>query len=117
MEVESSPLDYHGTRPRRLAVYDATVGPDPVGNSYFDPAGLIAFLDFSPYEGGTFIHYMSVRSDFCKQGIARDMVELLYDITEGEVDWGEIHADEAWTLYEHFRAQVRDRHHRGKKRT
>lgn len=109
---EMTTLTYGCARPHRLAIYDPEAGPS--SESYHDAPGLVAFLDWTPDGDGAFIHYMHVRADYTRRGLARRLVQYLYDHTTGEIDWGKIASDEAETLWRSFREAHPDRGNWGK---
>lgn len=109
---EQSTLDYHGLKPKRFAIYDQGAGPSK--DTYFVEPGLVAFLDWSPHNGGAYIHYMSTRNDLRGKGLARKLVQHLYDTVDGPIDWGDIMSDQAETLWRSFRESHPDRGNRGK---
>ena len=111
---ETSPLDYHGATAQRLSLYDPS--EPPADDVYFkDIPNLVAFLDYSKTPYGVYIRYVTVRHDLRGQGLARALVQYLYDHSEGEVDWGEVMEPEAWHLYTEYRDRYPDRYQRAKK--
>lgn len=116
----TSPLDYHGRRPQRLYITDPSFEGDP-GHSYFTESGTVAFLDFTDQgRWGTFIDYVSVYPGQRRKGLARKLVQRLYDLTAGrsgteaDMDWGEIMDHGAAVVYREFEAKYPERHHRCK---
>jgi GNAT superfamily N-acetyltransferase len=115
VKAEQSPLDYHGTRPKRLAIYEE--GFEGTQSYTRDVLGLVAFLDYSEdSRWGTTIHYVFVDDARQGQGHARALIKALYDRTTGDVDWGDIHADEMWHLFQEYRDR-KDRYTTGKNYT
>lgn len=110
-KVETSPLDYHGHHPDRLAIYeDGFKGTDDYTR---DHPGLVAFADWSWVADETSIHFVFVDPAARGRGHARRLIQEIYDRTKGDVDWGRIMETEAWHLYEQFRAKYPDRYQRG----
>lgn len=121
----ASPLAYHGTHPKRLALCDPAHRAK-TKSEYFkklDPC-IVAFVDFSTYGKGRdqslFIHYFTVRDDQRRRGVARKLIEELYQRhasrigTHGTLDWGKLMSDGAVKLYGQMRAAHPSVPHRGK---
>lgn len=116
IKTEPSPLDYHGEHPQRFAIYDDTASPST--DTYHQVPGLVAFLDWSPGNrmgsGGAFIHYMHTRDDYQGKGMARALIQHLYDTVPGDIDWGDIMSDQAEHLWRDFDERYPDRWNHGK---
>lgn len=126
--LEQSPLDYHGVRPKRLAIrvpgeWDPKMPRgDEASASYFTPPhsatpegdDTVAFLDFSEQADSIYIHFMAVRPDFEGKGLARLLVEHLYAMTDKDIDWGRVMSDRAEALWRSIRDAHPDRWNRAR---
>lgn len=113
VQQEQSKLDYFGETPKRLAIHDPEASPS---TDDYCPGDTVAFLDYSEGDYGVFIHYIYVRSDYRGRGLARELVEYLYDHTTGAVDWGEVFEPAAGALWDEMRQAHPDRGNSGKNR-
>ena len=123
--VESkSPLDYHGSRPQRIALCDSSFTEPVVGDPYFedlDPC-VVAFLDFESYGGDSlYIHYMNTRGDVRNKGYARKLVNEFYrrhgkKVTQplGTMNWGRVLHKGAVKLFREMEAKHPDIYHKWK---
>ena len=82
----------------------------------FSQEGLVAFLDGFVWNGKiVYIAYMRVRDSHRGQGLARKLVQALYDRwPDAEVDWGKVVDPRAGRLWEDFRDRYPDRGNHGK---
>ena len=110
----TSPLDYNGRRPQRLAVVDGGAPPPRANETYFATtregpgAGdhVVAFIDFS--EGSSyavggrtplFIHFMSTRSDYRRRGVGKRLLEELVRLHPEHIfEFGKVMHDDAWAM-------------------
>lgn len=98
-------------------------GP-PTGYAYFNPHGvdpamnimepapetLIAFADVSARREVVAINYVVVRPDHRGEGLARELVQAVYDEwPEATVYWGKLMAPEMGRLYDSFKEQYPER--------
>lgn len=93
----TSPLDYHGHHPKRLAITDDQFyGSD----GYFEDSGTIAFVDYDEDGmGGVGIHYIATESGRREQGLATQLVDELYRRYPGTINFGEVFSDAVEKMY------------------
>ena len=85
-----------------------TLGP-------FAQEGLVAYLDGFVQGGQVFIAYMRTRDSHRGRGLARKLVQAVYDRWPDKgVDWGKVMDPAAGHLWEQFRKQNPDRGNWGK---
>lgn len=103
MQTVKSTLKYAGiATPDRLQIIDETAGPDPgpayhrAGTKkplkYFPFSGLVAWLDYTVTADSVYIHYFIVRDDQRNKGLARQLLNRLYDQFPDvrRIQWGDI---------------------------
>lgn len=117
VDMAESPLDYGFGGVRRYAIYDEGASELTKHPYYADEPGLIGFIDYSPSfrrPGETYIHYMSVEPGHEGQGIAKRLVDHLYNSTDEKIDWGDIVSERAGALHKQFKELYPDKGNYGK---
>ena len=97
---------YHG-RPLRLYVKDPSFEGDR-GSTYFKEPGVIAFVDVFDQGVDLYVGYVTVARPHRGKGLARLLMQAVYDrFYDGTkwINWGDIMADEAETLYRDFKGK------------
>jgi len=133
IEEYASPLDYHRAgNVRRYALVDPGVGDPDKHDAYFaeiwktrrytksgkplkkpktelvskgaEP-GVVAFLDWTPWGDGIYIHYMKTRQDQKGKRHAQRLLDHLYKKhkTAAVIHWGKVMNEVAWSLYERYK--------------
>ncbi|MDX1408561.1 MAG: GNAT family N-acetyltransferase [Saprospiraceae bacterium] len=111
-----SPLDYGGGGAvHRLYIEGSSIESS---HMYFsEEPTLAAFIDVVPYGSNVYIKYMSVRPEDRGKGLARQLVQAVYNsFPEYDINWGEVHHPGAGHLYNDFRKRYPDRTWGGKVR-
>lgn len=143
IEEYDSPLDYRRAgNVRRYALVDPRVGDPNKHDSYFAETwrtrryskrghkklkkpktelvkgakpGVVAFVDWTPWGDGVYIHYMKTREDQKGKRHAQRLLDHLYKKHKnvGVIHWGKVMNEIAWSLHERYK----DLHEHGYPRT
>ena len=92
----------------------------PVGYAYFTDEntepGTIGFVDVEAYNETVFIGYLAVRPDYRNKGMARKLIQAVYDQwPKASVNWGKLMQEEMGHLYDWYREHEPARTQGGKR--
>lgn len=100
--------------PSGYAYFNPDVADESMNVRAPAPADLIAFVDVSAYSGMVNIAYLAVRPDHRGEGLARELIQAVYDTWPTSIiNWGKLMQESIGHLYDWFKEHYPEQTGRG----